>query len=47
MIEQEQLSDGRYALWFVAGDWWAVPMDDEAPTVFPDGPPDLGPQSLN
>lgn len=44
---QGRLGGGRYVLWFVPGSWWAVPLDAEAPVVFPDGPPDLEPQCPN
>lgn len=50
MPELEQVTDqmtGRYAVWFVAGSWWAVSLEPDGPVVVPDGPPDLPPGCLN
>lgn len=35
---QEQMS-GRYAMWFVAGAWWAVSLEGDGVVVEPEGPP--------
>lgn len=46
MLElQEQV--GEAAVWFVAGAWWIVPTDPDAPVIVPDRPPPWPPPHPN
>lgn len=35
----QQTIDIEAAVWFVHGAWWIVPTDEDAPVIFPTGPP--------